>query len=215
MSHFIDATLPAGHPHMYLIILEYCDVLVVFDALLSLLRLSCNYHCCCRWWLHLQSHSWCCIIILTCLCAAGSKILLSVTCHCTVAAALTLRAATLTSSCSPLLSLSSDRLPPTPSSPWDLRSSRFSWLTAASYTPPWKSSASMPSDLLPVTCRKKERRRRREVVCTMVPFAEKHQENLPDEQICSVKHRLMHWCCCMHPSAQLCCKQRNVNTPQH
>lgn len=158
MSHFIDATLPAGHPHMYLIILEYCDVLVVFDALLSLLRLSCNY-CCCRWWLNLQSHSWCCIIILTCLCAAGSKILLSVTCHCTVAAALTLRAATLTSSCSPPLSLSSDRLPPTPSSPWDLRSSRFSWLTAASYTPPWKSSASMPSDLLPVTCRKKERRR--------------------------------------------------------
>lgn len=162
------------------------------------MRLSCNYHCCCRWWLHLQSHSWCNIIILTCSCTAVSKIiLLSVTCHCTVAAALTLRAATLTSSCSLPLSLSSDRRPPTPSSPWDLRSSCFSWLTAASYTPPWKSSASMPSDLLPVTCRKKERRRRREVVLWyfdncyisnswkakvwMVPFAEKHQENLPDE----------------------------------
>lgn len=191
------------------------------------MRLSCNYHCCCRWWLHLQSHSWCYIIILTCLCTAVSKIiLLSVTCHRTVAAALTLRAATLTSSCSLPLSLSSDRRPPTPSSPWDLRSSRFSWLTAASYTPPWKSSASMPSDLLPVTCRKKERRRRREVFCGILitviyPTAERPKSEWCLLQKNTKKTFLMNrfavwstdwctelWLCCcrvkrLHPSAQL------------
>lgn len=42
MSHFIELAQKkncihshAGHPHMYLITLEYCDVLIVFDALLS------------------------------------------------------------------------------------------------------------------------------------------------------------------------------------
>lgn len=52
------------------------------------------------------------------------------------------RAATLTSSEAP---------PPSGSSRSDRRSSCFSWLTAASYSPPWKSPASLPSDLLPVT----------------------------------------------------------------
>lgn len=45
---------------------------------------------------------------------------------------LTLSAATLISSCSPPLSLSSDRAPPTSSARCERRSSCFSWLTAAS-----------------------------------------------------------------------------------